>query len=332
MADYSGKGVWCVAELRHGKLSGAVFELLTAGRRLADSLKEPLVAVVAGGPGAVQAAQAAASRGADSVLVLEHEALAHFLEDAHASALAGLAARERPRIVLVSASVAGRALAARLAVELKGSLIADAIELSIGADGRLNGTRSAYAGNVLSTVAARRGPEIATVRPLAFPRSGEGPAAPVTPVAADPAWIKARGEFSGFSADESGEIDLSAAEKIVSGGRGLGNPEGFKLVYDLAHALGAAVGASRAVVDAGWIPYKHQVGLTGRAVRPRLYVACGISGQIQHLAGMKSSDVIVAINTDPECPMMKLATFAVVGDVYQLLPALVAEIKRARGS
>ena len=141
----------------------------------------------------------------------------------------------------------------------------------------------------------------------------------------------AKSELVSFKAEESREIDLGAAEKVVSGGFGLGGPDGFKLVYDLAHALGAAVGASRRAVDSGWIPYKHQVGLTGRTVRPKLYIAVGISGQIQHLAGMSSSSTIIAINTDKDCPLMQMASIAVQGEYAELLPLVTNEIKNRKG-
>lgn len=333
MSD-QGKGVWCVAETRHGKLSPTIYELLTAGRKIASARSEPLLAVVPGGPGMAQAAKSVAERGADKVLVLEHEALTNFLDEAYAAALKALAQKEKPRTILLPATVYGRSLASRLAVELKAGLAADAIEVAAAASGRLEIKRSAYAGNVVATVALKRSPEMVTVRPMAFERAEPaGKAGEVAQVPVDPAsWGGLRSRFDRFSADESGEIDLTGAEKIVSGGRGLGGPDGFKLIRELARTIGAAVGASRATVDAGWIPYKHQVGLTGRSVRPRLYIACGISGQIQHLAGMKSSDVIVAVNTDPDCPMMKLANYAVQGDVYKILPALIDEIKRVRGN
>jgi electron transfer flavoprotein alpha subunit len=176
-------------------------------------------------------------------------------------------------------------------------------------------------------------PAIITLRPMSYPRA-EAPAAgaaAVERVAIEPASWGVRTRVSGFAPETATEVDLAAAEKVVSGGRGLGNPQGFEIIRKLARTLGAAVGASRATVDAGWIPYRNQVGLTGRTVRPRLYVACGISGQIQHLAGMSSSDVIVAINTDKDCPMMKLANLAVQGDLFEIIPAIIAEIQKVRG-
>ncbi|MCX5788002.1 MAG: electron transfer flavoprotein subunit alpha/FixB family protein, partial [Elusimicrobia bacterium] len=193
-------------------------------------------------------------------------------------------------------------------------------------------TRPVFGGNLNLKLAVKGAPVLVTVRPMSYPRAEAAGAAAVETISVDPAAWKVRGRFSGFAAEQTAEIDIGAAEKIVSGGRGLGSPDKFKLIRELAQTLGAAVGASRATVDAGWIPYKHQVGLTGRTVRPRLYVACGISGQIQHLAGMSSSDVIVAINTDKDCPMMKLADFAVLGDLNEIVPALTAEVRKLRGS
>lgn len=326
MAD--NKGIWCVAETRHGKILPTAFELLTAAKLIAAERGEPVTAVVAGGPGIADAASALADC-VEKVIVIEHDALKEFVDEAYAKAIGSVAGKENPRTILLPATVFGRSLAPRLAVDLKGSLSSDALKLELADDKSLKVVRSAYAGSVISTVALKRAPEVLTVRPMAFDKArASGSKGEIVKISADPTGGKS--EFVKYNPDTSGEIDLGGAEKIIAGGRGIGSAEGFKLIKDLAHALGAAVGASRATVDAGWIPYKHQVGLTGRAVNPKLYIACGISGQIQHLAGMKSSDVIVAINTDPDCPMMKLANYAVKGDVNKVLPALIEEIKRAR--
>ncbi|PCI40471.1 MAG: electron transfer flavoprotein subunit alpha [Elusimicrobia bacterium] len=330
---YEGKGVWCVGEVRHGDLSPSLFELITAGRIIADARSETLTAVLIG-KGVAAKADEVAARGADKILVLEHDALDQLVDEAHTGALTAAAGTEKPRTLLFSASVYGRSVAPRVAVALGGAVASDASALTV-TDGKLTLERSAFGSAVISTVAvnAADGPEVVTTAPMAFERSGTSETkAEVTQAAVDPASWTQNTEFVSFSADESKEIDLGGAEKIVSGGRGLGNADNFSLIRDLAKSLGAAVGASRAVVDSGWIPYKHQVGLTGRQVRPRLYVACGISGQIQHLAGMKSSDVIVAINTDADCPMMKLATYSVKGDLTQIIPAIVSEIDKVRGS
>jgi len=330
---YEGKGVWCVGEVQHGVLSSSLFELITAGRKIADARGETVTAVLVG-KGVSAKAEEAASRGADKVLVLEHDALEQLVDEAHAGALTAAAGAEKPKTILFSASIFGRSVAPRVAVGLNGGIASGATNISV-ADGKLTIERGAYGSAVVATVAvnAVNGPEIITAAPMAFERSAPSESkAEVVNGTVDPSTWTQNTEFVSFSADESSEIDLGGAEKIVAGGRGLGNAENFNLIRNLAKSLGAAVGASRAVVDSGWIPYKNQVGLTGRQVRPRLYVACGISGQIQHLAGMKSSDVIVAINTDADCPMMKMATYAVKGDLTEVIPAMVSEIDRARGS
>jgi electron transfer flavoprotein alpha subunit len=189
--------------------------------------------------------------------------------------------------------------------------------------------RGYYSGNLVADVEFKTPVGVMTMAPMSFPRAEAGAKGEVVAVAFDPGASKA--SFASFAAEASNEVDLGAAEKVVSGGRGLGGPEGFKHVFDLAHSIGAAVGASRAAVDSGWIPYRHQVGLTGRAVRPKLYIAVGISGQIQHLAGMSSSQTIVAINTDPACPLMQMANITVQGDYNELLPAITAEVKARKG-
>ena len=330
--NYTGQGIWCVAELRHGSLVPTIFELLTAGRKLAEASKQPLCAVVLGGPGASQAAQAVASRGAERVYLLEHPALEQFVDEAHSQALASLVQREKPAKVLFPASAIGRSLASRTAVLCRAGLASDVTEVGLDSEGRLTVTRPCYGGNLLVSVTVRRGPAMASLRPMAYPRlEAAGKPGEVVPVPVDPGAWKLRTKFTGFAPEKSKEIDLSGAEKIVSGGRGLGNAKGFDLVRELADMLGAAVGASRSAVDAGWITYRHQVGLTGRTVRPKLYMAFGISGQIQHLAGMSSSDVIVAVNTDKDCPMMQLASIAVQGEYAEILPLITNEIKSRKG-
>lgn len=314
-----------VAIAPRGVLTPAAYELLGAGRQLADALKAPLVAAVIGGNAKALAADLA-SRGADKVLAVEHAALGTFTEEGYAkAAFAAAQACSASRVILPS-SVAGRAVAARLAVLLKAGLAADVTEIL--SDGKVR--RGYYSGNLVAEVEFKTAAGVLTIAPMTFPRAEtKGAAAPVEAVAFDPGALKT--QFVSFTAEESREIDLGAAEKVVSGGFGLGGPDGFKAVYDLAHALGAAVGASRRAVDSGWIPYRHQVGLTGRAVRPKLYVAVGISGQIQHLAGMSSSGTIVAINMDKDCPLMQMASISVQGDYQELLPLVTAEIKRRKG-
>ncbi|MFI5362552.1 MAG: electron transfer flavoprotein subunit alpha/FixB family protein [Elusimicrobiota bacterium] len=322
----ANKGILVVAVSQRGALPPATYELVTAGRRLADALKEPLAAVVLSDKAAALAADLAA-RGVDKVYTVEHAALAGFTEEVFAKAAAAVAAKEGFGKILLASNVAGRALAARLAVLLKAGLATDVAE--INADGSVS--RPYFSGNLLAQVAIKSPVAVLTLAPMSFPRAEAGAAkAEIVPVAFDPGTSKTA--FSSYLPETTNEIDMGSAERVVSGGRGLGGAEGFKKVFELAHALGAAVGASRAAVDSGWIPYKHQVGLTGRSVRPKLYVAVGISGQIQHLAGMSSSGTIVAINSDKDCPLMQIANVAVQGDLNELLPLIIDEVKRRRGA
>jgi electron transfer flavoprotein alpha subunit len=322
----ANKGILVVAVSQRGALPPATYELVTAGRKLADALKEPLAAVVLSDKSSALAADLAA-RGVDKVYSVEHASLAGFTEETYAKAAALVAQKEGFGKVLLASNVAGRALAARLAVLLKAGLATDVAE--IGDNGKVS--RPYFSGNLLAEVEIKAPVAVLTLAPMSFPRAEAGAAkAEIVPVAFDPGAPKTA--FSSFLPETSNEIDMGAAERIVSGGRGLGGAEGFKKIFELAHALGAAVGASRAAVDSGWIPYKHQVGLTGRSVRPKLYVAVGISGQIQHLAGMSSSGTIVAINTDKDCPLMQMANVSVQGDLNELLPLIIDEVKRRRGA
>ncbi len=308
-----------------GALSAASYELLGAGRVLADALKQPLLAAVIGGNAATLAADIA-SRGVDRVLVVEHPSLSNFTEEAYANAAAAAAKISGASRVILPSTVVGRAVAARLAVLLKAGLATDVTEILPSGAIR----RGCYGGNLIAEVEFKTGIAVLTVAPMTFPRTEpKGSPAPLEAVSFDPGTAKS--ECLSFKAEESREIDLGAAEKVVSGGFGLGGPEGFKLLFNFAHALGAAVGASRRAVDSGWIAYRHQVGLTGRTVRPKLYVAVGISGQIQHLAGMSSSSTIVAINTDKDCPLMQMASISVQGEYAELLPLITDEIKRRKG-
>lgn len=313
-----------VAVPQRGKLGPAVYELVSAGKRLAEQLGGPLYAVVASDQAAALAGELA-GLGVSKVFAVEHPSLAAPLDDLQAKAAASVAQKEGAIRVLVPATVLGKAVAARLAVLLKAGLAADVTELL--EDGKVR--RGYYSGNLVADVEFKTPVGVMTLAPMSFPRAEPGAKGEVVAVAFDPG--ASRASFASFTAEQSNEVDLGAAEKVVSGGRGLGGPEGFKHVRDLAHAIGAAVGASRAAVDSGWIPYRHQVGLTGRAVRPKLYIAVGISGQIQHLAGMSSSQTIVAINTDPACPLMQMANITVQGDYNELLPAITAEVKTRKG-
>jgi len=328
------KGVWCYAEQRHGKIMPTIYELLNAGRQLADALKEDLSAVLIG-HGVAEAAQDLIEHGADQVYVFDDPIFAQFLDEPYSAALTELIRQEKPNKLLLPASTIGRSFGSRVAIMANTGITADATELGIDPKTRmLNATRPSFGGNLMATILCEKHrPEMATVRPMAFARAPRVPGrqGKVLNVKFDSSKWNLRAKFVEFVPETSKMEDITTAERIVSGGYGLGKPEGFKMIEELAQLLGAAVGASRVVVDKGWIPYRHQVGLTGRTVRPKLYIAAGIQGAIQHLAGMSSSEFIVAINTDPNAPMMQLANLAVEGDVYEIIPALIKEIKALKG-
>lgn len=329
----SYKGVWCYAEQRHGKLMPTIFELLNVGGQMARDLGEELSAILIGHK-VSSYAQEILEHGADKVYVMDHPIFEHFVDEAYAIAMKDLILKEKPNKLLMPASIIGRSFSSRVAILAHTGITADATEFSIDPQTRMmHATRPSFGGNLMATILCEKHrPEMATVRPMSFaqtPRQA-GRQGKVIPVSVDPSQWNLRTKFVEFKAEEQTQVDITAAETIVSGGRGLGHPDGFKLIENLAKSLGAAVGASRPTVDAGWIPYRHQVGLTGRTVRPKLYIACGISGQIQHLAGMSSAETIVAINKDPEAPLMKLATLSVEGDLYELIPLIIKEIQKSK--
>ena len=232
---------------------------------------------------------------------------------------------------MLPASTIGRSFASRVAITAGTGITADATEFSIDPKTRMmHATRPSFGGNLMATILCeKQRPEMATVRPMSFARAPrvEGRQGKILKVTVDPTKWNVRTKFKQYVPEQSKQEDITSADRIVSGGLGLGNSDGFKLVEELANEMHAAVGASRAVVDKGWIPYRHQVGLTGRTVRPKLYIACGISGAIQHLAGMSSSEFIVAINKDGAAPIMSIANLAVEGDLYEIIPALIKELK-----
>ncbi|MBV9079612.1 MAG: electron transfer flavoprotein subunit alpha/FixB family protein [Elusimicrobia bacterium] len=328
------KDVWTYAEVRHGKMMPTAFELLGVAKKLSTELGEKLVSVIIG-KGVSKYVNDLFEHGADKVYVLEHDSLDNFVDELYANLLVDLIVKEKPNKLLMPASILGRSFASRVAVLANTGITADVTELEINKEkgNLLNAIRPSFGGTLMATILCIRGhrPEMATVRPMAFPpapreagRKGE-----VVNVPVDPSKYKSRERFVRYEPESQQEIDISSANVIVAGGYGVGGPNGFKPLAELAKTLGGAVGASRRAVDAGWIPYRHQIGLTGRVVRPKLYIAVGISGQIQHLAGMNSSETIVCINKDPEAPLMKLATFSVQGDYNELLPAIKKELESA---
>ncbi len=320
-----GNNVLVFAEQRDGALKKVAFEMLNAGAELAGQLGGKVEAVLLGsGLGGLP--EMLAQYGATKVYVADDPALQPYASEAYAATLGQLVAQAQPAILLIGATAMGKDLAPRLAAHLGVGLASDCTALEIDG-GRLLATRPIFAGKALAKVKLNGEPQIASVRPNVIP-AGEpnpGAAADVQQVAAVADNVRAR--VVDIVGAGVGEIDVAEADIIVSGGRGVGGPEGFAPIRSLAKALGAAVGASRAAVDAGWITHSHQVGQTGKTVTPNLYIACGVSGAIQHLAGMKTAKVIVAINKDPEAPIFKLANYGIVGDLFEVLPALEKEFK-----
>ena len=322
--------VW--VEQFKGQPAAASWEAIGAARRLADELGGSVTACVFGGQGIESLAHEAISYGADTVLLAEDATLADFRVEPQAALLAKAVGEAEPAVVLIGATFRGRELGPALAVELDTGCIADCIALEFEG-GQLVATRPIYAGKLLSRcVIPERRPQIFTTRVRAFPKPEPDPARNGEVVRVEPALTEddILSKVTGFLETE-GAVSLADAGIIVSGGRGVGGPEGFEPVRELAQVLSAALGASRAAVDAGWIPYEYQVGQTGKTVSPDLYVACGISGAIQHQAGMRTSKVIVAINKDPEAPIFKLAHYGIVGDLFKVVPALTAAFKEKLG-
>ncbi len=322
-------GVWVWIEHRHGEVKAIGQEMLGAGRSAADALDQPLTALVLGEDVAA-IAQAALNHGADAVIGCDDPSLAEFRVEAFGPLVAHLARDRNPDVFLTGSTANGRDLAAWVAAELDAGLVADGIDMRVE-DGTVKVTRPVYASKLLADVFATGSPQIITLRSRAFaPAAATGGNGPVEWVQPGVSEDQLTTQVVGFESSE-GTVSLTDATIIASGGRGVGGPEGFAPIGELAGVIGAAVGASRAAVDAGWIPYDHQVGQTGKTVSPDLYIACGISGAIQHQAGMRTSKVIVAINKDADAPIFKLATYGIVGDLFKVVPALTEEFRRRMG-
>jgi electron transfer flavoprotein alpha subunit len=319
-------------EMNRGALHKVSFELLGKAKDLASQLGEPVYAVIVGSD-LKKVAQEMVKRGADKVFVYDDPSLEQFRDDPYSELLEECCRDERPSIFLIGATSIGRSMGPRVAAKLRTGLTADCTSLDIDTEtGLLQQTRPAYGGNIMATIITPNSrPQIATVRYKMFPEAKKSDTydGEIIKKSVNMSKLTDRVKVLGFEVS-SDQVSISDADIIISGGLGMGEPKGFELMHELASTLGGAVGASRPTVDEGWIDYRHQVGLSGRTVRPQLYMACGISGAVQHQAGMKTSDVIISINKDPEAPIFKISSLGAVGDLYEIVPRLIKKIQEHR--
>jgi len=328
----SYKDVWVFCEQKNGVIQTIAFELLGEGRKLAKKLGVKLCAVILGHD-IESKIEELSHRGADKIYLVDHPALKNYQDDPYTKVIVKLVEEYKPEIILCGATVIGRSLVARVAIKMDAGLTADCTGLDIDEKDRLLlQTRPAFGGNIMATIITpNHRPQMATVRHKVMKEAEihKGHKAEVVRKNYSADIFSSRTSLIDIVTEIEETVNLAEADIIVSGGRGLGSAENFAMIKELAKVLGGAVGSSRSAVDAGWIPYSHQVGQTGKTVCPKLYIACGISGQIQHLIGMQSSKVIVAINKDPDASIFKVATYGIVGDIFEIVPALTKEFKKA---
>ncbi|MBM4461902.1 MAG: electron transfer flavoprotein subunit alpha/FixB family protein [Chloroflexi bacterium] len=324
--------VWIFAEQQDNKIKSVAYELVSEGRRLADALGVALCAVCLGYQ--VQGIEQLVSCGADKVYLLDDPALADHDEDIYTKALTDLVRQHKPAILLAGATSLGQSFIPRVAASLQTGLAANCTGLEINPESRiLLQTRPAYGGSLMATVICpEKRPQMCTIRPHVFKRgrTDESRQGQIVRVDFDKRSVTSRTKVLQMVNELTEKVKLEEADIIVCGGRGLGAAENFRIVAELAEVLDAALGSSRPPVDDGWIPYSHQIGQTGKTVSPKVYFACGISGAPQHLAGMQTSDIIVAINEDPRAPIFEVATYGIVGDLFKVVPLLTSKLKQAR--
>ena len=324
----SYNGICLYAEHRYGKISSVVPEIIGVARELKKDLNVPISAILLG-HNIKSLADELISFGVDEVFFIDNEKIGDFAEDVQAKLTADILIEIKPEVFLGGGTVIGRSLLPKVAAKLLTGLTADCTELTIDTSERLlKQTRPAFGGNIMATILCKNHrPQMATVRHKVMKaaekiRGYEGKITEITHIPIPEPEI----EVLEFVEEKTDTVNLTEADIIVSGGRGLRDPKNFKLIQDLAKALGGAVGASRAAVDADWIAYSHQVGQTGKTVNPTVYIACGISGAIQHLAGMKASDIIIAINSDPHAPIFDVAHYGIIGDLFEIIPEITKQI------
>lgn len=329
ITDY--KGVWVFAEQRDGELQKVALELLGKGREIADKLGVKLTALLLGHKNIEAMTNELGAYGADEVLVCDHEFLTHYTTDGYAKVIADVVNIKKPEIIFIGASFIGRDLGPRVSGRLSTGLTADCTSLDIDPENNnLLMTRPAFGGNLMATiVCGDHRPQMSTVRPGVFEKLAKDTNRTFTveEFKVELSASDIRTETIEVVKSLKEMIDITEAKVLVSGGRGMANKENFALLDELAGVMGGTVAGSRAAVDNGWVEKAVQVGQTGKTVRPNIYIACGISGAIQHLAGMQESNFIIAINKDADCPIMKVADVALVGDVTKVVPELMAQFK-----
>ncbi|MGB3111604.1 MAG: electron transfer flavoprotein subunit alpha [Candidatus Omnitrophota bacterium] len=328
------RDVWVYSEQKKGKVQSVAFELLGKGRELADKLGVSLCAVLLG-ENVGEEGDELIARGADKVYLADNPKLRAYQDEPYTKVLTELVRKHKPEIVLCGATTIGRSLISRVAVKIEAGLTADCTGLDIDPEERLLlQTRPAFGGNIMATIISPNArPQMATVRHKVMKEAvpEKGRKGEVIKEEFPEEIYTSRSKLIDIVEEIEETINIAEANIIVSGGRGVGSKENFDIIKDFALSVNAAVGASRAAVDSGWMPYSHQVGQTGKTVCPKLYIACGISGQIQHLVGMKSSDVIVAINKDPEAPIFSVATYGIVDDLFKVVPLLTKQFQQVLG-
>lgn len=327
------RGIMVFAECRHGLMAPVTYELLGIGRKLANQRQVPLSVVILG-QNISKYSDSLIAAGADTVVVVEHQGLTQFREDIFAKILARVIQEQKPEVVLAGATAIGRSVIPYVATLVGAGLTADCTRLEIRAeDGMLLQTRPAFGGNIMATIECpHTRPQMATVRPKVMAPAEPDPTRKGVVLRFEPLEeeLRSAAEVLESVQSEEDQVNIQEVEALVSGGRGLASEKGFVLLRELAGELNAAVAASRAAVDSGWIPYPHQVGQTGKTVSPKLYIACGISGAIQHAVGMQSAEVVVAINRDADAPIFNIATYGIVGDLYEVIPELIRQVREAK--
>ena len=328
------RNVWVFIEVVRGKIKGVSLELLGQGRKMADDLGEKLVAIIPGNE-IEDFAKMAIHYGADEAIVVDQKELKDYSTDGYTKAMCTLIKKYNPAVLLIGATNNGRDLGPRVSSRMQTGLTADCTELGVDSETRLvKWTRPAFGGNLMATILCPDyRPQIGTVRPGVFkkPEEDTGRKGEIIHETVEFGPDEIRTRIVEVITEAGGaDVNLEEAEIIVSGGRGVGGPEGFEVLKELADEIGAQIGASRAAVDSGWISSLHQVGQTGKSVGPKIYIACGISGAIQHVAGMSSSDVIIAINKDPDAPIFNIADYGIVGDLFEVIPELTKRIRSSK--